>query len=57
MGRYEYEEVPALWTTNGELAGQENNATKCNPTTAAETVAMIGAADYFSPKAVLHKIQ
>ncbi|KAG0602916.1 hypothetical protein M758_10G051400 [Ceratodon purpureus] len=53
--RYEYEEMPAAWTTNGELAGQENNVTLCNPATAAETTAMIGAADYFSPDTVFFK--
>lgn len=54
-GRYEYEEMPAGWTTNGEVEGQENNVTRCNPATEAETVAMIGAADLSSPAAVLYR--
>lgn len=53
FGRYEYEEIAAPWTTNGELPGEEHNVVGCNPTTVAETTAMIGAAEYFTPGTVL----
>lgn len=53
--RYEYEEISAEWTTNGQLPGQENNISKCSNLDASQINALIGVTQYPSPADIIYK--
>lgn len=54
FNRYEYEEMPTAWTTNGQLPGQENNISKCSNLDASQLNAVIGVTPYPSPDDIIY---